>query len=152
TLDIDSLGLELSRSLECDQDRLSRAMATVLLPMSAVRASLRLEPDEFLKRLDEVILSDKRDWHEKNQSRWKGIAPAVGRLIAANGYFSLLHKAYQLLLNRPALVRGFKVLTELRPIYDDEVTATKAMLLSSTLVIDYEEGTAKKRLHLALDQ
>ena len=43
-------------------------------------------------------------------------------------------------------------MTELRPVYDDDAASIKAVVLTSTLVIDYVEGGEHNRLHLTVDQ
>jgi hypothetical protein len=73
-------------------------------------------------------------------------------LIAPNSFFALLYKAYRLLANRPALVENVRLLTELRPVYDDEVTAVKAYLITSTMAASYYESGEQRRVHLTFDK
>ena len=53
--------------------------------------------------------------------------------------------------NRPTVVRQFKILTELRPVYDDELSSTKAMVVTNTLVVDYDDAGDPKRMHFTVD-
>jgi hypothetical protein len=152
TLDVPALAARLSAKVQCERDRLERGISTVVLPLSSLRASFAIPADEFLRLLDEQITRQNPDWLKVHKEKWDGVHPQVADLISKNGYFSELQKAFQLLANRPAMVREFKILTELRPVYDDELTAAKALLLSNTLVIDYEDGESWRRLHLTVDE
>src|SRR5205823_455207 len=96
-----------------------------------------------------LIPRQKQEWYKEHGERWGQVAPKVEPLLAPNGYFVQMSKTFQLLANRPILARELKILTELRPVYDDELSSTKAMVLTSTLVVDYQDGEESKRLHLA---
>ena len=152
TVDFKGLAKSLSSVVECDEEVMSRAISMVLLPLAELRSSYRMSTEEFLILLDEVIATQNHTWFEEHESDWRRVAPMVGRLIVVNGFFWLLHKVARLLVNRPAVVRELKILTELRPVYDEEVTTTRAMLLTSTLAVEYQDGAEVKRLHLAFDQ
>src|SRR5262249_35399523 len=123
TLDAGRLLAELADSIKVDADRLERAVLRVLIPLSGLRADFQMSPDEFLKELDELIQRQNPDWHKQNQTGWARVAPTVGRLIAPNGYFGHLQKAFLLIANRSSLVEEIKVLSELRPVFDDEATS-----------------------------
>jgi hypothetical protein len=152
TLDVSVMASRLSVKIECDGERLERAISAVLIPLSSLRATFGMQPEAFMRLLDEMIAKQNREWHEAHHPKWAAVTPQVGQLIAKNSRFSDLRKAFELLANRPALVREFKILTELRPVLDDDATATKAMLLTNTLVIDYEDGESWRRLHLTVNE
>jgi hypothetical protein len=152
TLDVKAVAETLSKTLVFESDRIERAITAVLLPLSGMRAAFEMEPSSFLQLLSDLIKKQNLEWYNENSDDWQKIAPFLEPLIAADGFYAILYKVFQLLVHRPALVRDLKILTELRPVYDDEVTSVKAMLMTSTLVINYEENTVSKRLHLSLDE
>lgn len=152
TLDVGSLAKSLAKKIECKAEQLEQAISTVLIPLNMLRAGFDRKPDRFLKEFDDQIKEQNTKWYETNETRWKDVMPAVAPLLAPGGYFSHLRKAFQLLANRPLTIRGFKILTELRPVYNDEATDAKAMLLTSTLVIHYDEHGAAKAIHMTLDE
>jgi hypothetical protein len=86
-----------------------------------------------------------------NGKKWDRLAPVLEPLLDPSGKFALLSKAFELLMERPALTAGVKVITDLRPVFDDEADGVRAMLLTSTLVLEYQEGKRRQRLHLTLD-
>ena len=73
-------------------------------------------------------------------------------MLEPGSYFSTLGKAFDLLANRPAVTIGFKILSELRPVYDEAATRTRALLLTNTLVVNYLDADKERRtLHLTVD-
>lgn len=152
TLDLPSLVKKLASAIDVPEDRLERAFYTVLFPLNGLRSEYDIPPAKFLRLLEEMIANQGKEWHEEHGGRWRLLNPKIEPLLAPNGYVAQLNKTFRLLSNRPTQARGFKILTELRPVYDDEVASLRAMVLTGTLVIDYEEGGAQKRLHLMVDQ
>jgi hypothetical protein len=152
TLDTSELTEKLASTIQFPAERVERAIFVVLIPLNSLRAAFRMPPNEFLDLLAKLIARQKPEWHNAHGDAWKQVAPVVEPLLTPNGYFALLSKTFRLLANRPIVAREFKILTELRPVYDDELSATKAMVLTSTLVVDYEEAGEPKRLHLTVDQ
>lgn len=152
TLDTSELADKLAAAIEFDSDRIEQAMHTVLIPLNSLRADFRMATDDFTRLLSDMIELQNEKWHKKHGEQWRDVAPKLKLLLAPNGYFALLSKTYQLLANRPAVAQQLKILTELRPVYDDELTATRAMVLTSTMVVHYDEAGESKCLHVTVDQ
>lgn len=152
TFDTAGLARRLSKAIAFSQERIEWAIHTVLIPLNSLRKAFRVSPKEFLQLLGKLIASQNAEWYNKNGERWINIAPKVEPFLTPNGYFGQLSKTFQLLASRPTVARNLRILTELRPVFDDELSSTKAMVLTSTLVVEYEEGDDAKSLHLTVDQ
>ncbi len=152
TLDVSELAKKLARAVEFSPDRVERVLYSVLIPLNSLRAAFRMTPDKFVRLVADLIARQNPEWNEKHGGRWGQVSSKVEPLLASNGYFALLSKTIQLLANRPTVACDFKILTELRPVYDDELSATKAMVVTSTLVVNYYEGGEMTRLHFTVDQ
>lgn len=152
TLDTSELAKRLSKAIDFSSDRIELAIHTVLIPLNSLRADFRISASEFLRLLSKMFAQQNEEWHKKNENGWVGVVQKLEPFLAPNGYFSLLSKTFQLLANRPTVAQNLKILTELRPVFDDELSKTKAMVLTSTLVVEYEEGEVSKSLHLTVDQ
>ncbi len=152
TLDTSELTRSLATAIQFPAEKVERAIFVVLIPLNGLRAAFRVSANEFLDLLAKLIARQNEEWDKENGETWRRVAPKVEPLLAPNGYFAWLNKTFQLLSNRPIVAREFKILTELRPVYDDELSAIKAMVITSTLVVDYEEAGKPKRLHVTVDQ
>ena len=94
----------------------------------------------------------RQEWRDANLEKWHTVLTPMAALLAPDSYFSALGKSIQLLANHPTLVTNFKILTELRPVYDEAVKRTRAMPLTNTLVIDYLVEGQMRAIHLTVDQ
>jgi hypothetical protein len=152
TLDMAQLSTQLAKTIEADdRAQLERAISTVLIPLSGVRTRLDKSPEQFLDLLTEQTKRRNPTWHTANIAGWRRISAALQKLIAPNSYFSLLYKTFGLLTDHPAVLHEAAILIDSRPVYDEGVGEIKAMLLTSTLVLNYSAEGRTKRLHLALD-
>jgi hypothetical protein len=152
TLDVDSLSRKLAEAIGFDLDRTARAITTVLVPLSGVRAALDMPPEEFVGLLSAMIERQNEKWHKEHGAEWKGVASSVAALLGPAGYFAQLYKTIRLIADRPTIAQELKILTELRPVYDEDAASVRAVVMTTTLVIQYTEGTVRKSLHLTVDQ
>ena len=152
TLDVSGLTSRLAAAIETDAAVLDQAFDSVLIPLSGLRAEFRMPAPDFVELLTESIKEQNESWLNANREKWDSVTPVVEKLICPNSFFEQLSKAYRLLMNRPAIVGDLRVLTELRPVYDDDVTSVHAYLITSTLAVIYQESGEQKRIHLTLDR
>lgn len=154
TLELTALAKDLAGELQGFSARqMETAIRGVLIPLNELRTQFRVTAAKFLEYLDEEIGHQaKEEWKEKYLRDWQTIGAYLPALLEPDSYFSLLGKAFDLLRNRPAVTLGFKLLSELRPVYDEEVAKTRVMLLTNTLVIEYFDADQERRiLHLTVD-
>src|SRR5271155_3003876 len=104
SLDLDLLLADLADAIQYDEKRVRRAVLTVLIPLSGIRADFRMEAREFVDLVAKQIERENAKWHEMYHARLSELTPAIARLIAPNGYFGLIQKAFQLFANRPCVV------------------------------------------------
>lgn len=152
TLDVPGLTAKIAEQIKADAEQLQLAFDRVLVPLSGLRSELGMSSEDFVELLTGSIEEQGKSWVEANRDKWLGVAPAVEKLIGPDNFFELLNKAYRLLVNRPALVDSIRVLTELRPVYDDDVERVHAYLITSTLAVSYQEFGEPKRVHLTVDR
>lgn len=152
TLDAERLLSEMAKATGATEDALGLAMDNILIPLSGLRGDLRMASTDFVDLLTELIEKQKTDWYEENHAEWERVSPSLAPLIGPDSYFAQLNKAYRLVANRPSIVETARILTELRPVYDDEATKVKAYLITSTLAVRYREFGEQKRLHLTVDR
>lgn len=152
TLDTAGLAARIGEQIKTDPARLELAFDRVLIPLSGVRAELRMPAKPFVRLLTDLIQEQGKGWLDANRDRWERVVPAVELLVGPGNLFEQLNKAYRLIAERPALVEGVRVLTELRPVYDDDVAAVHAYLITSTLAVSYQEFGQQKQVHLTMDR
>lgn len=152
TLDTTELARKLGTAMDIPSAKLERVLHTVLIPLNSLRAAFRNSPKEFLELLGELIARQNTEWHSENGEKWAQLTEEIEPLLTPDGFFAQLGKTFQLLASRPTVARNLRILTELRPVFDDELSLTKAMVVTSTLVVEYEQDDESRSLHLTIDQ
>lgn len=152
TLDFDSLAQHLGEVLGRSEGDVEELLST-LSGLSHLCQQRGYEPREFIRVLTEAMgQSAPEEWREKYLDGWQSIVELIEPLFQPDQFGALSSKALQLLYSRPALLFDFKVLTELRPVFDSGADEIKAMILSNTVVIEYaESGGETRSLYLSVD-
>lgn len=141
-----------SSQLKCDRQTLEAVVLSALVPLNGLRRNLGLASSEFVAALEHTISATcTEDWKEKHLETWKRIASQLGPFFEPDNFFAQVSKAFDLLVERPAILQGVRVLTELRPIFNEETTKTLALLQTNTLALDYRDGDRVTTLHITMD-
>jgi hypothetical protein len=143
---------QLVRTLGCDRRTIRTAFLNALVPLNGLRRSLEMEPSEFLAALDHTVTERADDeWKQQHLKSWKKLVPRLSAFFQPDNFFAHVSKAFDLLLERPSVLQNVRVLTELRPIYDEALSESVAILQTNTLVLDYFDGSHQASLYLAMD-
>jgi hypothetical protein len=155
TLDVSSLARELAAEVEIvglEETDWERIIRNVLIPLNQVRAEARWEPEQVVSAISESLADqDDESFDGDYRHKWEDLRDRFRELFAPDTYFSLLSKAIELFVSRPAILLDLKMLTEIRPVYNDDATEKTADILTNTLVLRYQEGGEARTLHVAMD-
>lgn len=151
-LDVTKLAKELAAEIEYSSDSIEEIIRSVLIPLNIVRSSQKISAKNLLNQLTEMISQQNEEWYGKHAKKFQNLASVLEPFFLANGFFAMLSKTFQLLINHSIIAQDLKILTELRPVFDDDLSSAKAMVLTNTLVIDYKENDDSKTFHLAIDR
>ncbi len=152
TLNVKGLTSRLASALEVEKRAVSRFVTGALMPLNHLRVYLKLETPEFMELISntlEKIATEK--WKPEDFESWKVIVAELEPLFEEDNFFSVVNKCYQLLSNRPNPIQGVKILSELRPVYSEDASTVKALVLAKTLVVEYAEGETKQTIFFSLD-
>lgn len=130
-------------------------LAGLLLALNQLRTERKLTAEQLIVEVANAI--DRQGSDEWKKEWQKPVIPALQILIPflqPNNLFATAGKAQLLWKNRPTTALDFKILTDLRPVFDENASKTVAIVLTNTLVIEfYDDSTKTQRaIHLSLDQ
>lgn len=134
-----------------------RDMAAIvghLMGLNHVRLERKISADELVKLLDEAVQNESsEDWQNQFGARWKAILPILPQLFRPNNLFSIARKTHELWANRPAKARNFKLVTDLRPVFDEDGESALAFVLTNTLIVEFIDQTSEteRAIHISLD-
>lgn len=72
-------------------------------------------------------------------------------LFKPDNYLSIIRKTFNLWSQRPRMVDNFKVLTELRPVFNEDGESVLGLMVSNTLVVEFEDSEEPGTTHISLD-
>lgn len=102
--------------------------------------------------LDEVTrtLTDQARWTVEELHVWKGLQPALARLLESPGLVALA-KVIQLQYDHTNILTDTHVITDVRPVFDRDATKPIAAVICHTIRISYHDKGEHRHLALALD-
>lgn len=153
SLDFSNLYERLADALGCDSRTVQAAVMSALVPLNGLRRRHEIAPaSEFLNVLDRTVTERGPDsWKKEHYEDWQRILRELEPFFEPDSFFSQASKAFDLLAERPAILHNVRILTEIRPLYDEATTKTLALLQSNTLVLNYWDGDSIHTIHLTLD-
>ncbi len=124
----------------------------LLWRLTLVRRRYELGLDDFVSALDEK-LSDlsKEVWTQENREHWNERRSILVNLLNPDGAVAYGAKATELFWEQPLVFCAGRVITDLRPVFDDPAEALKGFLPFHTLVLRCLQNTEEKDIYIAMD-
>jgi hypothetical protein len=128
------------------------SVASALLRLAQVRRVHDVAPDEVMKAFtaDLQRQSSATRWSETQLAQWAVVAPLVAQLLALEAVV-VLEKAVELSYAFPLLFAGARVLTDVRPVFNEEGDKMRAAVVTNTLEIRFSDDGEPKVIQLAVD-
>lgn len=128
-----------------------RSLMNVLMSLVTLRRQRDLNAKELLEGLHHGIVSSGA-WSDEELSRWKELEPSLRELFSSPSLWSVV-KALDLSYDYSNLLQTAKILTDIRPIFNDEATLICGSVVSYTLRLYYSTLAGEsKSLSIALDE
>jgi len=146
----DDLSKVIARESSLD-DRKTSKVLQILFRLSITQRRLELRPEDFFDSIVNSIgkLGDR--WNEEDTKALREKIPCLVALLALDGIISLSAKAGELMLDQSLVLYRSKVVTDVRPIFNERVDGIFGFVPFHTLVISVFEDGESKDIHLALD-
>ena len=143
----------LSNAIALDGKQCAQ-MTGVLVTLNQLRIDKKASAEQLVKSLTAAVDTEASDeWKRQYLEGWTRSIPYLPGLFEPNNYFALFGKTHELWANRQSRVSGVKVLTDLRPVYNEDATSTIAFVLTNTIVVDFFEGSddEERTLQFSID-
>jgi hypothetical protein len=127
-------------------------VSEIFFPLNDVRKHLELTGPEFLEALTSSIEKEaSKEWKRKYLDGWRKIALSLTPCFDRDNVFATAKKSFELLGNRSALLLGARLLTDVRPLYDEATANIKGLILTNTFVLQFRQDGEQRVLHVTLD-
>ncbi|WP_040432991.1 hypothetical protein [Chlorobium ferrooxidans] len=128
----------------------AKAISRLLISIYTLCRQRNLEIKILLEGLLSGIESTESGWTEKQISDWKDLQPHIERLFTINNVKSIV-KALDLSYDYANLYQSAKILTDIRPIFDDSATEIQGSVISFTFRLYFDNLEGSKNISIALD-
>ena len=127
-------------------------LAHGVAPLVSIINQFDLSPEEVHAIIAEEIdrSADPDVWSEEHTKKWIDLRDAIVSLLSLD-VLEIETKAGSLLAQRANWVTSLRVISEVRPVFDDPATAIKATLLVNTLVLRFQDGRSVRTEYFSLD-
>ena len=132
--------------------------AKILDALSSLRGlmdRLKLSVEQVVAGIDYSIQSYATDnWKQRNLENWRraqDIFVVALRAMPAESPLSIQQKARELTFAHQHVLTDAALITDLRPVYNAAGDKIHAIVLTHVLTLNYQDGTAQRRIEFALD-
>ena len=130
-------------------------MVRTIRLLARVQRSLEANADTFVAELTANLakLSDSQ-WPPECREKWRGIAPELVRVLSPGSAVYLSVKANDLLMEQALVLCSVRIVTDMRPVFDDEASEMEGVLPFHTLVLKCHESDRMdehKNIYVAID-
>jgi len=130
----------------------ARTVMGTLLALHRLRSQLELSSDKFFEGLAVCVAEQApKRGQEDLLGLWESGMCAIRAALDDDSAFGILDKATELIYSHQNVLREARVLTDLRPVYDNAGARIVRMVVTHQLVMDYLDGSSRKRLYVAID-
>ena len=145
-----SLHAELSSALGNNPDKANRVMRT-LLGLRAIIRQRKLAIDDVVDGVRFAIESADPPWDTKQTDRWKVAEPFLKQLLSVPAV-RLVAIALDLTYEYENLLQGARVITDIRPVFSEDLKGVDGAVVSHTLRIRYDSTEGNHNISIAMDE
>lgn len=122
-----------------------------LLSLYTLRRQRRISASEIVEGLNYGIETARQKWNENQLATWKSLQPQLLLLFDIPNIW-LAVKSLDLSYDYSNLLQSAKILTDIRPLYNEDASQIEGSVISYTLRISYDSRAGNKSISIALDE
>jgi hypothetical protein len=151
TVDPDPLARAVAARTGVDAAVVERVVPA-LWRLALVQRRFEVAPDDFLRTLSARLseLGPER-WSANDAEAWAQRQNAISRMLVSDGPLATGAKAADLLMEQQLVFCTARILSDLRPVFNEAAEALQGFLPFHTLAVTYHEGGETKTIYFAMD-
>jgi len=150
-LDKEALIGAIARRAGLDSD-VVRSVVNVLWRLAFVQRRRELGIEAFLEALNETFRQlPPQQWSSTDAQNWSERQERIRKLLAPDLAIAMSAKATELLVEQGLVFCRARILTDVRPVFDEGAQEVQALVPFHTLAITCHEADEMREIHIALD-
>ena len=122
-----------------------------LIPLYTIRRQRDLSAKDLIESLSSGISKAAPPWNEEQISRWKALEETLHKLFSLSIVWTVI-KAMDLSFDYPQLLQNIKIMTDIRPIFNEEASEIQGSIITYTLRIYFDSIGGSESLSIAMDE
>lgn len=132
-----------------------RSIIRVLANLSRTKHEYKLTPQDVIDMFDRAVTREAtKRWLDEHSRLWETTKPLLARLvdrISADHPLMLSQKAELLTFLHQNILRDIRIVTDVRPIFDEDALEVQELIVTHSLVITYSDGARSNKIHFCMD-
>jgi hypothetical protein len=133
-----------------DRESDAVSISRLLISLYTLCRQRDLSVSKLLDGLQSGIQASDSAWTDEELRRWQDVVPSVNKLLS-NDNISTIVKALDLSYDYANLFQSAKIITDIRPVFDNNLEVSAAVI-SFTLRVYYDDLEGSKNISIALDE
>ncbi len=128
----------------------SERLLTSILSLHGMMRQFAIPPKQVCESLGEALERD-AEWDDDEIKEWRAVEPFVEKLLSTKGV-RVVGRALDLAYEYSNLFRRARILTDIRPLYNDDATTIDGAIVSFTLRLRFDGSDGDHALSIAMDE
>lgn len=152
SLNSDRLAEAFSRNTGIDTEAV-KAVVWTLWRLSVVQRRTECSTQSYVDSLTKCLTALPTDmWDDQDRAGWQNIQEDIIRLLSSGSPISVSAKGAELLVDQALILCSTRIITDMRPIFNDSADDVSGILTFHTLALRCHEGSsAHRNIYVALD-
>lgn len=151
TIDLPKIAFIIARKLGIPDKKVSTIIIS-LLNLHNYRRIFNMDAKDFASQMWKCLSDlpeEKRD--NITVELWKKAEADILTALSPDNALAILEKSIGLGYSHQNVLVNVRLITDIRPVFNDDATKIVKMVTTNLLMLDYFDGTASKRLHITVD-
>jgi len=126
-----------------------RPIVSLLMRLALIQRRLGVEAEDLLQSLDFSQIVDQ--WSETDELAWMQRRDIIIHALSSDSSLALDAKAGELLLEQSNIFCSTRIITDIRPVFNDSATNLQGFVTFHTLSIAFHNEGTQREIRFALD-
>jgi hypothetical protein len=140
----------ITRALGGKSEAANRIMRP-LLALQAIVRQRRLSADDVIEAVTRALETSDAEWSQQEIEQWRKVEPSFKNLLISP-VVRLVSTALDLMYEHENLLQNARVVTDIRPVFSEDVHRVEGLVISHTLRLRYDSTEGDHSISVAMDE
>lgn len=129
-----------------------RPILYLVCRLAFVQRRMDVEVNSFIEALtSDLSQRSNKEWSREDKEGWLERIPILQEFLLPEGPIAIGAKASELLVEKPNILLKTRIITDVRPVFDDSGKKIQCVVPSHTMIIRFVDAGDLDEFHVAMD-